>query len=510
MKKTVIIIMFITIFSKVIGLGREIVLAYYYGASSMSDAYLIAQTIPIVIFAFIGQAISTGYIPLYSRIFSDSGEKQAKRYTDNLITILIVITALVFLLGQVFTEQVVRVFASGFEGATLDLAVQFTRYSLISIVFLAIINVFNAFLRVKGNYAITALIGIPMNVVVIISIILSYKINIVFLGIGIAFSIIAQLLFLIPFVWKKKYRFRWHFDLKDPNIKILASLAAPIIIGVAINDINKIVDRTIASQIIVGGIAMLNYANKLKWLILSITATSFTTVLYPVITKMVVEKKNENLKKVISEAITGINLLIMPATVGVMLLSVPIIELLFGRGAFDTEAILMTSDVMIYYSIGMIGVALREVLARPFYAMQDMKTPMTNSSIGMMINIILNIILSYFIGLKGIALATSIAAIISAILMFVSLRKKIGPFGMKQISVSFVKILFASLVMGLLAKLSFNYLTASLSQNLSLLLAIGVGAVSYFVIIYFMKIEDVDVIVGAVKKKIGKGISKAK
>jgi putative peptidoglycan lipid II flippase len=153
----------------------------------------------------------------------------------------------------------------------------------------------------------------------------------------------------------------------------------------------------------------------------------------------------------------------------------------------------------------MVGFGLREVLSRVFYSLQDTRTPMINAAIGMLLNIILNIVLSRFLGIGGLALATSIAAIFTTALLFVSLRKKTGPFGMKQISISFLKILFASLVMGGLAKLSFNHLTASLSQNLSLLLAIVVGSVSYFVIIYFMKIEDVDVIVGAIKKKLGRG-----
>jgi len=153
----------------------------------------------------------------------------------------------------------------------------------------------------------------------------------------------------------------------------------------------------------------------------------------------------------------------------------------------------------------MIGFGLREVLSRAFYAMQDTKTPMVNAAIGMVLNIFLNIILSRYMGISGLALATSIAALFTTALMFISLRKKIGPFGMKQISISFLKILFASSLMGLLAKLSFDYYTATLSQNLSLIIAIAVGAISYFVIIYFMKIEDVDLIVKAVKRKLGKG-----
>jgi len=140
--------------------------------------------------------------------------------------------------------------------------------------------------------------------------------------------------------------------------------------------------------------------------------------------------------------------------------------------------------------------------------MQDTKTPMINAATGMIVNIFLNILLSKYMGLSGLALATSIAATFTTVLLFISLRKKIGPFGMKQISISFLKILFASLVMGGLAKLSFNYLTSSLSQNLSLLIAIGVGAASYFVIIYFMKIEDVDVIVGVIKNRLGRDAAK--
>jgi putative peptidoglycan lipid II flippase len=188
-----------------------------------------------------------------------------------------------------------------------------------------------------------------------------------------------------------------------------------------------------------------------------------------------------------------------------MIFSNKIIELLYGRGAFENNSVLLTSGALRFYSVGLIGMALREVVSRGFYALEDSITPVKNAVIAVCLNVILNIVLSKYLGINGVALATSIAASFTTILLFISLRKKIGPFGMKQISISFLKILFASSLMGGLAKLSFNYLTISLSQNLSLLIAIGVGALSYFVIIYFMKIEDVDVIVGAIKKKLGRG-----
>lgn len=278
-----------------------------------------------------------------------------------------------------------------------------------------------------------------------------------------------------------------------------------MVLGVSVDQINVLVDRTIASTLIVGGISALNYANRLNTFIQGIFVMSIATVMYPLISKMVTDKDIDGLKRTLSESIFGINILIVPITVGAVIFSSPLVSLIFGRGAFDEQANILTSSALLFYSIGMLGFGLREILSRVFYSMQDTKTPMINAAIGMIINILLNLILSRLLGIGGLALATSIAAIVTTFLLFMNLRKKIGPFGMKQISISFLKILFASSIMGLFAKLSFNYLTVSLSQNLSLLLAIGVGAVSYFVTIYFLKIEDVDVIIGAIKKKLGRG-----
>ena len=122
--------------------------------------------------------------------------------------------------------------------------------------------------------------------------------------------------------------------------------------------------------------------------------------------------------------------------------------------------------------------------------------------IGVSVNIVLNIILSKFMGIGGLALATSISAIVTAILMFITLRKKIGPFGLKELLRSFIKISIASLIMGLVAYSSFKFMTSSLSQNLSLIIAIGIGALTYAIIIYFMKIPEVDSTIKAVKNKL--------
>jgi len=441
---------------------------------------------------------------MYSQIEKLEGSKEGNRYTNNLVNILLVICTVFFVFGLIFTVPLVKLFASGFEGETLDLAVRFTRVSLVGMYFTGLISVFSGFLQLKGNYAIPALIGFPLNFFTILAIIISSKGNVVLLAIGSVIATASQLLLVLPFAYKKGYKYKPVFDIKDKHIKNMVYIALPVILGVSVNQINVLVDKTIASRIAEGGISALNYANRLNGFVQGIFVLSITTALYPMISKMVAENNMDGLKKSVWEAISGINLLVIPATVGSVVFAEPVVMLLFGRGKFDAEAIAMTSAALLFYSLGMLGFGLTEVLSRAFYSLQDTKTPAINAAIAVVANIILNIILSKYMGIGGLALATSISAIFCTVLLFISLRKKIGAFGIKDITISFVKIVGASLVMGVIAKLSFNALVGSIGQNLSLVVSIGIGAMVYFVMIYFMRIEEVDVLVEMLRERLRK------
>ncbi|MGI5927865.1 MAG: murein biosynthesis integral membrane protein MurJ, partial [Thermacetogeniaceae bacterium] len=274
------------------------------------------------------------------------------------------------------------------------------------------------------------------------------------------------------------------------------------IIGVSVNQINVLVDRTIASGIAVGGISALSYANKVTHFVIGLFVIPLATVMYPMISKMAVQDNKAGLKDVISEVINLVNLFVMPVTIGAIIFAEPIVVFLFGRGAFDEQAAVMTAGALSFYAIGMIGYGIREVLSRGFYALQDTKTPMINATISVMINIILNVILSKYMGLKGLALATSVSAIICTMLLFISFRRKLGPFGMKHIVISGVKIVAASGIMGIIAKVSYAYLCIQLNGNLALLAAIMIGAMAYFTMIFFARIREVDNMVRAVRVRL--------
>jgi putative peptidoglycan lipid II flippase len=493
--------MALTVISGILGFVREIVLAYFYGASSVSDAYLISLTIPTVIFAFIGVALKTTYIPIFIKIENEQGIDAANKFTNNIVNLLLVFSTFIILPVLIFTEPVVKLFASGFNEKTLALAISFTQISMLSIYIIGILYVFEGYLRIKKNFLIPGIISLPLNITIILSIVLSVGFDDRILAVGRVVAVIAQLLFVIPCLLKNGYKYTFYLNIRDNNLQKTLLLAIPVILGTSVNQINKLVDRTIASQVAIGGITALNYASRINGFVLNIFVTSLITVIYPIFSTLAANNNIKGLKRALAEAINIISLLILPATIGTMIFSESIITLLFARGAFGAKASALTASALFFYSIGLMGFGLREILSRALYSLNDTKSPMINAAIGMVLNIILNIILSKYLGIGGLALATSLSAIFTTGLMFITLRKKIGPLGIKQNCVSFFKVLVASLIMAVFAKLSFNYAATILSQNISLILAAGVGMLTYFIIIYFMKIEDVDKIVDYIQKK---------
>ncbi|MTI46831.1 MAG: murein biosynthesis integral membrane protein MurJ [Firmicutes bacterium] len=506
MRKTVFILILITIISKICGFVRDIVLANFYGASNVSDVYLIATTIPMVIFAFIGKGIATSFIPTYAEIEANEGEKEADIFTNKLSTLLLIISSALILFGLVFTKQLVLAFASGFDEETLKLGINFTRITLLGIYFTVFVHLYSAFLQFKDRFIAPAIIGFPMNIIIIISIWLGIKYSDYILPVGSVIAIIIQVLFLLPSLFNKDLNFKFHlnFRFNDKYIKKIIILAMPVILGVAVNEINVLVDRTLASRIIVGGISALNYSNKLNIFIQSIFVISISTVIYPKISSIINKRNTRGLKNIISNSIDGVSLIVIPATVGIIVFSEEIITVLFARGAFDKEAIELTSSALFFYSFGMLGNGLREILSRVFYSLQDTKTPMINASIGLVINIVLNIILSRYLGIGGLALATSISSSVIMILMLISLERKIGSLGFMKNLISIIKILVISLLMGLISKYIFIVMSIRINSTIALILSVLAGILIYGVMIYFARINSVDEIFMLIRNRIVK------
>lgn len=495
MKKTAMILILVTFFSKFIGLLREVTLAYFYGVSNISDAYLVALTIPTLLISFIGTGIVTGFIPLYQEVKINIGDDEALKLTNNLMNIVMMTVTIMILVAYIFVDKIVFAFASGFEKETFEMAVEFTKISLFSSYFLAIVFILSCFLQANESYNITSLIGLPLNLIIIFSIIMGYKHDMKFLPYGIVFSALGQVIFLFLFSKRKNYKHSFIFKIKEEYIYKLVKISLPVIVGVVFYQLNVLIDRTLASRAALGGISALNYSNKIVDFVQGIFVISVTTISYPVLSKHIANKEFDKVKIVLKESVGIICLLVIPTSVGSMIFSKEIISLLYGRGAIDSIGLNLISKVFFMYSIGMIAFGLKEGVSKVFYAMQDSKTPMRNAIIGYICNAILSIVLSTYIGISGIALATSISMVIITVLLFISLHRKIGSFGLISIIKSFVKILAISLFMGLGAKLFYYAILNHMGASVALMLSILFAIFMYIAILYIFKIEDVDVMI---------------
>ena len=505
--KAAIGLMVVTLLGKILGFGREIALATAYGTSSYSDAYLVAINIPNVLFTTIGAALSTTFIPIFYDINENQGEEISLQFTNNVLNIVVVICLVLIVVGLIFTEQIVKLFAMGFEGEVLNIAISFTRIVMPGIVFIGITKIFSAYLNINDNFIIPGLISIPYNIVIIVFIILSRTINPILLAYGTLIAMIFQCLFQIPPSYKYGYKYSNYLKLSDKNLQKVIILTGPVFIGVGVNQINVMIDRTLASTLVEGSISALNYANKLNGFIMGIFIVSIVSVIYPMFSRLSAEKDIEQFNNTVSKSIKIVTLIIVPIAIGAITLAKPIVKLLFERGAFDERATYMTSIALIFYSIGMIGFALREVLGKVFYSLKDTRTPMYNGVLAMIFNVILNIILVRYMGHGGLALATSISAILCIILLLISLKKRLNSLDLLSIIKIFIKSIIASIIMAIITIITYNCTisntpTGDLYNVLVLIISIIIGAISYLLLIILFRVREVKDILTEIKYKI--------
>ncbi|MCU9809018.1 murein biosynthesis integral membrane protein MurJ [Paraclostridium sp. AKS46] len=422
-----------------------------------------------------------------------------------MVVLLCLITSLV---GVVFTEPIVKLFAVGFKGETLTQAIYFTRVLILGMAFLGMSYIMMAFLQVKENFVIPGLMSVPYNMLIIISIFLSVTINPNLLPWGTLIGLSLQFIFQYPFARKKGFKYRPYINLKDEYLKRMLWLIGPVLIGVAVTQVNSIVDRTIASTLVEGSISALNYATKLNQFVMGMFIVSISSVIYPMLSKLSTENNKKKFKESIVTAINVVTLIIIPISVGAIILAEPIVKLLFQRGEFDARATQMTAIALIFYSIGMLGFGLRDILGKIFYSLQDTKTPMINGIIAMVLNIVLNLAFVKYtnMGLGGLAFATSISSLVTIALLSVSLRRKIGAFGGKKIISVLIKSIIAALLMALVTKFTYNAIDAFLSAGfiqdaIKLAISVGLGAIVYAISIIVLRVDEVKLIFKMINKK---------
>ncbi|MGI6317353.1 MAG: murein biosynthesis integral membrane protein MurJ [Dethiobacteria bacterium] len=508
--KSVFIMIVFGIGGKLLGFIREMFIASKFGSGMETDTFFIALSATGLFTSFLTGSLSTTMIPVMSEVEAIGGKIEKRRHTNNLLNITILISLAIVVLGWFFSPLIIKVLAYGFEGKQLALAVTMMKIGMPVIIFAAIVGIYRGYLQSELMFLESAAASFPFNFTYIFFLIfLSGVFGIKGLMVTSVLAVGAQILIQLPGIKKTGYRYQFFLDIKDQYIKKIFYLVLPVLVSVTINDLNTIVDRALASTLIEGSISALNYSNRLKSFILTIFISAIATVLFPMLSKEAVKESHDNFKKLIRKGFNVILLITIPATIGMISLAKPIVSLAFERGAFDPVATQMTSVALLFYSLGLVGMAVRTLINRVYYSLQDTKTPMLNAFISLGLNIGLNLILIRSMAHSGLALATSIATTVTTGSLIYGLRKKIGSIGVLQILKCGLKSLASSLVMGILVYLTYYPLENKVLGNTIFELAVFLGVVSfgaavYLVMIYLLKVDEVSWFVNLFKRKLKK------
>ena len=507
---------FYTLLSRILGLVRDMVLAYFFGSKMAADAFFVAFRIPNLLRRFFAEgSLTIAFIPVFTETLTQKSKEDAYELARAVLTLLSLLLVVVTILGVLFSPWIVRIQAYGFgaSGAKYELTVLLTRITFPYIFLVSLVAFFMGVLNSLRHFAAPAAAPILLNVGIIagalwVSPFLSEPI--VGVAIGVLIGGILQVLLQIPWIMKKGLSLRPLWMPRHPAVKKIGLLMLPAIFGSAVYQLNQFIGTLLASFLPQGSISWLYYADRIVEFPLGVFAIAISTAALPSLAKQVAGKDFSDFRETLGHALRLVFFITTPATVGMILLRVPIIEVFFERGAFDHRTTLMTAQALLFYSLGLWAFSASRVMLSAFYAFQDTKTPVQVATITMIANALLSLLLMGPLRHGGLALSLSLSSTLQLLLLIIILSRRGDLLDLKPMISSAARSLAASAVMGfVLYDLNGRWLSPGVpgsfwSHALTLAGVITVGVAVYFVMARIFRCPEISSILSLFKPIAGK------
>ena len=497
--KSASIIGFATLCSRLLGFIRDIVIARLFGIYVYAQAFVIAFRIPNLFRDLVGEgAANAAFVPLFSEYKARHTDKEFWELANVVLNLLLVIVTAITILGIIFSPLIVRLIAPGFisDPHKLEITIRLNRIIFPYILLISLAAYAMGILNSLRHFWAPAFAPCLLNISIIVFALLFGE-GIKGLALGVLVGGVLQLAIQIPVLYKKGFHLNLFRHFKHPAAKTIGNLMVPRLFSSSIYQLNNFVDSIFGSLAFIvgeGGVAVLYYAYRLILFPLGIFSNALSQAILPTFSTQALEDNQSNLKTTLSFGLRATFFVMLPASVGFMVLAHPIIQTIFRGGKFDAYSAVQTANVLIFYSIGLFAYGATKILQSCFFALKDTKTPAKVSFIALIVNIVLNAILMFPMKLSGLALATSISGINTFLILFFLLRKKIHGFGIKAIIISFARILLASLAMGFVCwEVSKNIVfdSGNLARLFSLIFSIASGLLSYVIFCLILRVREI-------------------
>jgi len=484
---------FFTLLSRILGYLRDILIAIFLGASIFADAFFVAFRLPNTFRRLFAEGtFNAAFIPSYVSA-KTKNHKRGKKFADEVLSTLILILLFIILLVEIFTPYLVYLIAPGFldNSEKFNLAVEFTRITFPFLLFVSVSSFFSGVLNSNNRFAAAAAAPIILNIVLILSLLISYFFNLDFakqLSYGVTLAGIIQLLFLIYFT-RKYYKPSFEFKTRlSSKVKFFFKKLLPSILSSGVTQINILVGTIIAS-FEASAVSYLYYADRIYQINLALAGIAVGTVSLPVLSRAFKQKNILKISNIQSRSIELSLLLSIPASLGLILASKEIVNALFGYGSFTIENINMTASALKYFGYGIPAFALIKILSNFFFARNNTETPFYISAFIVLLNILISITFFKKVGFIIIPIATSISTWIGVIIYIYILNDKNFLLLKNYLPKNILKIILSTILMSFLLMFALDYYGDYLDyaykyKSIYLLIIVGFVASVYLISCY--------------------------
>lgn len=511
------IVAFGTLISRILGFIRDMILANLFGATIAADAFYVAFRIPNMLRELFAEgSMSAAFIPVFTEYLSKKSRADAKELASAAFTTLFLLVCGVVTIGIFFSPEIIRSIAPGFvrDPYQFSLTVAMTRIMFPFLLFISLAALAMGILNSTRHFAPPALASGVFNVVSILFVFGFTPLlpePVYGAAIGVALGGLAQFLIQVPTLYQEGLSFTFRRPIRPlhPGVAQMGRLLLPTTLGLSVTQINVLVNTLLASYLTAGSVSYLYYGMRLIHFPLGIFAVALSTALLPTLSTQAAKGEMEGLRRTFSFGLRFVFFITFPAMMGLIFFRVPIVHLLFEHGEFGRAATLGTATAVFFYSIGLWAFAGIRIVVPVFYSLQDTKTPVKVGLVAVVANIVLNLVLMTPLQHGGLALATSLSAILNFSLLLFILRKRIGRVDGKRILNSHMKVILASSVL-LPISLWVNRQEIWLSPGnglikaMTLTISILLGAIAYFAIQAFLKSEEFYFFLNLIKNRLKK------
>lgn len=481
--RAALVVMLMTFLSRILGLARDAAIAAAFGASGVTDAYMVAYTLPYALQAVSGVAFVIVILPAVTSYLVAGRQEEGWQVASQIGSVIFLVLTLAAVAGIALAPWLVKAVAPGFSAAEAELATRLTRIMFPSIVLMGCGMLVSGILNAGRRFSVAAVAPGVVNIVIILAVFLAASIEGVAWGTLAGFA--AFLLVQLPELKKVGFRYSPGFNLGHPAVRQALASLGPVLLAVSVTQVYLIMNRFFASSLAAGSITALDLANRTMNLP-GIFVSSVYTAIFPALAERAALGDREGLAQTLTGGLRMVIFLILPASLGMIILKEPLVAVLYQRGAFDSAAAELTSKALFYFAAGYPGLAVNTVLLRAYYALGNALLPAVLGLISVGINLGLSMLLLPRMGHEGLALANSLATLAYSALLLMALKKRLPEISLGGLVSFLVKTGGAALVMGIAGFQFYLWLTLHFNAEGKLALFLVMAVTAGFCLLLYL------------------------